>query len=597
MLGADTAIGALRVRGTARNAIALRQRVGRQLQGAEFAPVELPESAILIIRRMNDPLPGVFGDPRQMLAPFSWQVSVRDTVQAFLNGAVRPVGGQISETADAVLFADEAELKAAILTAIVSGRAAQCWWMHRVHLTTGWTSGTYDAGDRHSLAPLLAAGPELIPAVFAVLATWRCAEDVTAGISDSGVKNLLQVIASALRVSKHVVGTDDCGDVANALVPESQGDDEQRRLAGAHDNERLTGVPPEPWQPWLIANCVGAGLDAHRRCLLGTALALHVAPSAVRGNPFVAKAAAYWRYRSAATGAAFESSTAAGEHRSGAVRRTNEFVEPLPDGEDSELPVAADSIRQDASVEPQRNPDLEPADSAVSNWQRVEATPRGGTGNPDRSRRSEIAGHDLNQTELTGPPALSPKSEPVASVSGEKNAPKQATFSGEQYRTQLGGVLYLIHVLEDLAVPVAFADDWPELAQANPWQVLSEVARCLLGNDTDEFSDDAIWAVLDRLAMQDPSSADTRSGDGHGWAKAIADAARRRLREALSPDRNRKDWLQRLLVFDATLYLTSSHVDLIVDINQIWLPVRRAGLDRNPGWLADYGRVVLFHFR
>jgi len=53
------------------------------------------------------------------------------------------------------------------------------------------------------------------------------------------------------------------------------------------------------------------------------------------------------------------------------------------------------------------------------------------------------------------------------------------------------------------------------------------------------------------------------------WAAAAAPAVARRLRLAL----------------------------LVTDLNQIWLPARRAGLDRNPGWLPDYGRVVLFHYR
>lgn len=56
------------------------------------------------------------------------------------------------------------------------------------------------------------------------------------------------------------------------------------------------------------------------------------------------------------------------------------------------------------------------------------------------------------------------------------------------------------------------------------------------------------------------------------------------------------DPLSDLLQAPGTLYVTSSHVDLVLDLNAISLPVRMAGLDRNPGWLAQFGRVIYFHF-
>jgi hypothetical protein len=81
------------------------------------------------------------------------------------------------------------------------------------------------------------------------------------------------------------------------------------------------------------------------------------------------------------------------------------------------------------------------------------------------------------------------------------------------------------------------------------------------------------------------------------WAAAAAPAVARRLRLALGEAPDAADPVQRLLSVPGVLYLSASHVDLVTDLNQIWLPARRAGLDRNPGWLPDYGRVVLFHYR
>ena len=76
------------------------------------------------------------------------------------------------------------------------------------------------------------------------------------------------------------------------------------------------------------------------------------------------------------------------------------------------------------------------------------------------------------------------------------------------------------------------------------------------------------------------------------WAAAVAPALVRRLRLALGA---RADVAAHLMV-PARLHLTSSHVDVVVKVGQADLAVRAAGLDRDPGWLAAYGRVVYFHF-
>ena len=44
------------------------------------------------------------------------------------------------------------------------------------------------------------------------------------------------------------------------------------------------------------------------------------------------------------------------------------------------------------------------------------------------------------------------------------------------------------------------------------------------------------------------------------------------------------------------LYITGSHVDLVMHMEQISMPARFAGLDFNPGWTPELGRVIQFHF-
>jgi len=53
---------------------------------------------------------------------------------------------------------------------------------------------------------------------------------------------------------------------------------------------------------------------------------------------------------------------------------------------------------------------------------------------------------------------------------------------------------------------------------------------------------------------------------------------------------------RELLLKKGRLYCTRTHVDLVMSLEEVSLPVRRAGLDANPGWSPDLMRVVTFHF-
>jgi hypothetical protein len=44
------------------------------------------------------------------------------------------------------------------------------------------------------------------------------------------------------------------------------------------------------------------------------------------------------------------------------------------------------------------------------------------------------------------------------------------------------------------------------------------------------------------------------------------------------------------------LIVSRTHVDLHMSMEEISIPVRRAGLDRDPGWVPDLAHIVYFHF-
>ncbi|MDQ5839397.1 MAG: hypothetical protein M3379_21685, partial [Acidobacteriota bacterium] len=51
-----------------------------------------------------------------------------------------------------------------------------------------------------------------------------------------------------------------------------------------------------------------------------------------------------------------------------------------------------------------------------------------------------------------------------------------------------------------------------------------------------------------------------------------------------------------LLLKRGRLFSTATHVDLLMEMSQVSLAARRAGLDASPGWVHDLVRVVSFHF-
>lgn len=51
-----------------------------------------------------------------------------------------------------------------------------------------------------------------------------------------------------------------------------------------------------------------------------------------------------------------------------------------------------------------------------------------------------------------------------------------------------------------------------------------------------------------------------------------------------------------LLYQPGTLYAGRTHVDLVLPLEQISIPLRRAGLDQTPGWQPEFGYIITIHF-
>lgn len=185
--------------------------------------------------------------------------------------------------------------------------------------------------------------------------------------------------------------------------------------------------------------------------------------------------------------------------------------------------------------------------------------------------------------------------------------------------TRVGGVLYLLHVLEWLAFPWGWSDE--AAAVLGGWGSLEAVGR-VLAADAD---DDPLWSVLADLAG--------RPDDvvlGHGLAPPEVapdppedvqprldqygiDAHPTPLPVAVEMSEGAAYWAGRVgALADALLAASGcgrsvldapgmvvagrTHVDLYLGLDAVNLAARVAGLDRDPGWMPAFGRIVQFHF-
>jgi hypothetical protein len=81
------------------------------------------------------------------------------------------------------------------------------------------------------------------------------------------------------------------------------------------------------------------------------------------------------------------------------------------------------------------------------------------------------------------------------------------------------------------------------------------------------------------------------------WLGRVLPFLRQRIMQAMNDVNGEHDQVTALLYASGRLYITTTHIDLVMTLDAISIPARMAGLDRDPGWMPDFGRVVLFHYQ
>jgi hypothetical protein len=259
-----TTVNRLRIRGRAVDRLIAQTRAGQCLEEATAQPASVPPAAILCIRRLVDPRPGVVRVGCSRPLP-QWSQAVRSAIDHRARDAVRPARAEVPANADAVVFADRAEMLACLAVDWCTGSLGDRWW---------WRPLLGDRVDDAAVLKAWLAAPQHIGAAFEETARLGAAARFVARLDRASVSALLTAL-----IVEH-----DLRPLAAAIerltVPSVLPEVAQRLEA-----QRLSPGADEPWRG-CVPECATRLLKPDQHRLLGVALTLRRQPWRVRTSEF-----------------------------------------------------------------------------------------------------------------------------------------------------------------------------------------------------------------------------------------------------------------------------------------------------------------------
>lgn len=516
-----------------------RSRLTEALERVRLAPA-LPPRAILVLRRLADPRPGELLADKPGSGRQEWERAAQARLEEAWRRATRPALETPSPAAEAVWFADPAEWLACLSWDLHQGLAAGRWWWQ------SWLRGPGSGDVPRTLGRLWQAEAQWLPQAVELLYRRHgpALQPLLARLPPAPAAALCEVIARAY-----------------ALPPAGSPEELTRRLEPllpAADRAVTRALPPGPAA--LAALC----------------LAITRAPTALQ------------RYRRAAGSVP------------GAARPAG--LEAAPAAPAAGPPLPASTRDAAASARGETGPPARPPLPALGKTGPPGRRPEPGPARPPaQNREVRVAAGESGPLEIKEPPAGTLQSNspglagftaapaalpaPRAAPTGKTlpapqagNAAGPLLFAAEQgILTTLGGLWYLVNLLADL--------DWlPAGGELNGWQKLAGLAAALLA----EVAPDPAWDLLAALAEDEAVEP-----AGPDWLAGALPLAQ----DYLAARLEQPGAIAAAIVEPATLYLTQTHVDVVFTLEQIRLDIRRAGLDRNPGWVPELGRIITFHYQ
>ena len=711
-------IGTLQVRGAGRDDPALRLAVSSQLGCAEFRPPGMPPSVVLIVRSMADPLPGrlsIRGGPTRLCS--AWERAVQDRLGELYRRAARPQQGMLAGDADAVVFTDEAELLACLAMDLASGLALHRWWWRLILKSLPFAR---DASA--CIRQLLVETPRYIPAVMGLLASWRRAEPflnsleaadalvaLTAMLREYDLTEFAVQLSHDERTSipKRCEADIDASGSRDTDASESEllSTDAQRPIAykykgdatpvdktkDAASVDKTMGhggfVSKESllshWHRWLDYNAVPHGLGREQSGLFGLGLTLCKMPWLARREDFQQSVLKWWHAPERVVRSSVPVTTKPTVSQPGGKVDTND-QEPEHTAHNKMTPCLMGKAKSESASR-----EADQFKSTVTSEVSLKGHDKNHT---DNQLNNVIEFSPPLREQIDEPETITTMPDATAPIEAGEEQQAGLALPDDFAGTRLGGVLYLINLMDQLDLLDCFESDWRLATQLSRWALLELLVGALLDEQMATYRHDPLWRVLAELDGRSPHDPIGSNFIGHDtfrlpvswfeylcseqetfcWAThrkrlrlwsasgyvlaevprnsiSANDQAKAELRNYLADKSNhllslgryakaplacrarykkqgvsndlalwlglvipaiRRHLCMSLGLRSATgrtlvkylfgcsgrLYVTSSHIDFVTDINNISIRLRKAGLDRDPGWLPEFGRVVQFHF-
>lgn len=711
--GEKTYVSRLRVRRSGLDPLTTRLRLAALFQTADVQPAGLSPAAIVCIRRLNDPRPRTVSLARgQSHLPPEWQESVRASIEHLVRRAPHPAREFAAADEPCVVFADRAELLAALAGDWCEHRAMTRWW---------WLSLFKEAINSGTLGKLWQQSPEYVPGALEHLARGARAARFAAALPEDSARAILYSLTSRFALSKLESALVFTTHSATRAGTKEQADESQPESSLPQmipGNARLAAREVDAREaPWwrIVPESRADDLSLSQQCLLGVGLMLQRAPALARSINFAYRVNMWINARDS-------SAPGTTEPRAASARQTDPAMKPpgaptqdaLEEPGDGRAPsqVSKPVVVQNAhapevggaSLDPSKGGDSPEAASLPKSTLAQDVAPRvrdgaaqveaGDVGLSARAGESmessarevefEIEdGERVPHAQATGARVELPGSEESPASVPESEATSAARRALVAHiETRYGGLFHLVNLALFLELYGDFTSPSEPGIALSIWDFVALLGRRLAGKGVEA---DPVWALLAQLAGRDEGQLPgedfaapeewrapvawlrmfprrevwtwtTTAQDANSQARLQiihpakflvldvpldreAGAERQLAREleiyagvfggtlkrAARPYKLRgrttlARWVERLHVFvrarlrlalgigdarraarlvcqrHASVFVTTTHVDIVMRLAELPFEVRVAGLDRDPGWVPAAGRFIAFHF-
>lgn len=721
--GEKTFVSRLRVRRSGDlDPLTARLRLVSLFQAADVQPASLSPSAIVCIQRLNDPRPRTVSLARANThLPPEWQQSVRASIEQLIRRAPRPAREYVSAGEPCVVFADRAELLAALAYDWCEQRAATRWWWQSLFKQT-FNSGT--------LVKLWQEWPEYVPGALEHLARRGRAASFAATLPEDSARAILHSLLRRFALNKLAAAVSTTPPTESHAETKAQTEESQLKAIHPHvtrDDPRLAArnfdAGEAPWR--RIAPESGADdLPLAQQCLLGVGLVLQRAPALARSISFAYQVHTWINARAfsddlanardASATRAEEPRDTSAHHRDSAKRPpaapTRDALDEPTDHRASSSVFEPDAVPNshapdvsDAGFDPSKLRDtsapapesrsnlahdaaqLEREDASQVEVNDVSLTAKAGEEGESRAGEVEFEIEDGERAQLADAREAriaSPETgkSPISITQSEAMADARPALIAH-VETRYGGLFHLINLSLFLELYGDFTSPSQPGIALSIWDFVALLGRRLAGAGVES---DPVWPLLAELAGRDagqlPGEDFTPPDDWRApvaWLRMFpqqevwtwtttqdanaqsrlqiihpakflvldvpldreAGAERQLARElelyagvfngtfkrAARPYKSRgrtplARWVERLHGFvrarlrdalgtvdarraarlvcerRASVFVTTTHVDIVMRLAELPFEVRVAGLDRDPGWVPAAGRFVAFHF-